>query len=155
MTRIIGTCAATGLTILLMLTAQAVAAEPQLDANDNEAVQLKALQEERVAVLTALVSVVVMQYQGGQCDFNAVSSAHNELVAAQLDSTDDPEKRIALLTQQIEVAGGALNLAEERFSSGMTTKADVHRAKSLLLGIRIKLLRERSKLKSRMPGPLE
>ena len=115
----------------------AAAIAPTIDA-----APLKALQAERVKVLKQLVEISVAQYRVGTVDFNQLSSAQNEWCDAQLDSMDEPEKRVALLTKQIDMANDILKIVQARFEAGTVTELDICRAKSLHMGLKIKLLRE-------------
>ena len=81
--------------------APAAAVETQPQASDDVTTQLKAAQDERIKVLTQLVEGLMSQYKAGTADFVQVSSAQDELCDAQLDSTDEPEKRVAVLTTQL------------------------------------------------------
>ncbi|MGO9109803.1 MAG: hypothetical protein ACLP9L_11275 [Thermoguttaceae bacterium] len=151
MTRRTTATAMAGLLILLAIMVPAAAAEPQPKASDNDAAQLKALQDERVKVLTQLVEVLVSQYKLGIVDLAQVASTEDELCNALLDSTDEPEKRVALLTKQLEKANDVLRITQGRRQAGAAGVADVYRAKSLYLDIKIKLLRERSRKKPPTP----
>jgi outer membrane protein TolC len=74
-------------------------------------------------------------------------ASKNELLNAKLDSAESPDERIALLEEQLKVAKETLEMAESKFSSGRVVQSDVYRAKALYLEIKIKLVRERGKLK--------
>jgi hypothetical protein len=143
-----------GFAILLAVVGRFAAGEPQQKPND-EATELKALQNERIEVLTQLVVSAHGMYAAGIGRFGEVLAAHNLLIAAQLDSTDDPEKRVALLTQQLKVVSALVEENQERVAAGMAMPMDVYQAKSLYLDVKIKLLRERSSHKPSTPGPLE
>ena len=124
------------------------AAEPRSKSSADDAVQLQAAQEERIKVLAQLVEELTAQYRQGAVDFAQVFSAENKLFDAQLDSADEPPKRVALLTTQLDKANDFLKIAEARRDSGMKfLETDVLRAKSHYFGIKIKLLRERSRMK--------
>jgi len=122
------------------------ATEPQAKASDNDAAQLKALQDERIRTLTQTVAALTAQYKVGMlADVSQVFSAENELCNAQLEVTDEPEKRIALLTEQLRTANELLKVAQARVDAGTVTEVDIFRAKSVHLGLKIKLLRERGR----------
>jgi hypothetical protein len=122
----------------------AAAAEPQAKSSGNDAAQLKAAQEERINLLTQVVEILTAQYQAGTVDLAQVSSAENELCNALLDSTDEPEKRVALLTKQLDKANKLVQITEGQRKVGIVGEADLFRAKSQCLGVKIKLLRERN-----------
>ena len=144
MIRRIAVTVMSGLLILLTLVVRSTTAEPQSKPKDDDAAQLKSLQDERVDVLTQLVKVTMAYCEQGTCRIEEGISAQNQLMAAQLDSTDEPEKRVALLTQQVELASTLLKMAEQRHEAGLITIADVYRARSCLLDVKIRLLRERT-----------
>ena len=129
------------------------AAEPKPKASDNDAAQLKALQDEQVSDLTRLVDALAVRNKGGSFDVAGLCSAENDLCNALFDSTDDPDKRIAVLAKQLETANDLLKLTQVRFNEGLVTYVDLGRAKSLYLGLKIKLLRERGRKRPPMPAP--
>lgn len=142
-----------GLLSFLKITVPAAAAEPQPKASDDDAAQLKAAQDERVKVLTQLVEELTAQYRVGTADVAQVSSAERDLSNALVDSTDEPAKRVALLTKQLDKANDLLKITQSRFESGTVTHADVSRVKALCLDIKIKLLRERNGKRPLTPIP--
>lgn len=129
------------------------AAEPKPKASDNDAAQLKAAQDERVKALTQLVEAMEAMYKKGLIDFIELSSVQEELCDAQLDSTDEPEKRVTLLTKKLDRVNGVLKVLEARNASGTIAHNDFLRAKSQYLGIKIEVLRERSKNGPPPPTP--
>jgi len=156
MTRRTTTTAITGLLIVLAIAVPAAAAEPQPNkASDDIPAQIKAAQDERIAVLTRLVEVLTGQYKTGTVDAAQVFSAENELCNAMLDSSDEPEKRVALLTKHLDKANDFLKSTQARVDSGTASVADAFRAKSLYLDIKIKLLRERSRKRPPATIPTE
>jgi outer membrane protein TolC len=66
-----------------------------------------------------------------------------DLVNAQLDAADKPEERIAVLERGVKEESEFLKMVEARFNAGTVTEADVRQARSCLLDVRIRLLRER------------
>ena len=132
------------------------AAEPKPKPSDDIAAQLKAAQEERVKVLTDLVKVETELQKTGTVDLvDQLFSAESELCNALLDSTDEPEKRIALLTKQLDKANDVVKILQARYESRTVLPQDVLRAKSQYLGITIKLLRERSRMKPPTPNSID
>ena len=133
---------------------QAPAAELLPKASDNDAALAKAAKDERVKVLTQIVEVMMSQYKVGTIDFLQLSSAQDELCEAQLDSTDEPEKRVALLTKQLERANNVVKLLQAKLDAGPSNVSgvDVLRAKSLYLKVKIRLLCERSRKGPPMPA---
>jgi hypothetical protein len=120
------------------------AAESKPQTSDNYAAQLKAAQDERVTVLTQLVEALTAQSRTGAAEVAQVFAAENELCKALLDSTDEPEKRIALLTKQLDKMNRLVQMTQALVKAGIVSQADLLRAKSLYLDVKIKLLRERN-----------
>ena len=106
--------------------------------------QLKTAQDERVKVLTQLVEALASQGKLGIVNADQVFSAETDLCNALLDSTDEPEKRVALLTKQLDKANAFLESIQGQVKAGIVGQADGLRAKSLYLNANIKLLREGS-----------
>jgi outer membrane protein TolC len=110
-----------------------------------DASQIRELQKEQIETLEELVKIALTHYNEGRTTFESVASAENELVGALLNSTDKREERIELLTRQLEVSESILKIADARFKNGGTTIMDVHRAKSLFFGVKIRLLQEKQR----------
>ena len=153
MTRRTPTTAMAGLLIFLAIVAAAAAAEPPPKTSDDDAAQLKAAQDERVKVLSQLVDVLTANYKLGLVGFAQVSSAENDLCNALLDSTDEPEKRVALLTKQLDKVNDLLKTTRYRRETAQVDVVDVYRAEAVYLDVKIKLLRERSKVRPPTPNP--
>jgi hypothetical protein len=149
MRRCITTLATSGL--LISLATHLPAAEPNAKPGDDVAVQLKAAQDEQIKLLTKLVKVLTMQYRIGAADFAQLCAAQRDLSNALLDSTDDPEKRNELLTKELQSADDLVKLVEARRNAGMVSEADVLRAKSEYVEVKVRLLRERSRKKPASP----
>jgi len=110
------------------------------------AAPLKAAQRERVRVLSELVRAVNEEFKVGASKLAQVAAAENELSNAVLTSTDDPERRIALLTKQLDRASNLVKEIQALHDAGAEggTQCDLLGAKSLYLGIKVKLLQENS-----------
>jgi outer membrane protein TolC len=134
------------ITGVLILSSITLAAEQKGKAPDDLKAQIKALQKERIETLARLVEVCSAQYRVGANTFLSVLGAQDELVSAQLDATDKPEERVALLTNQVKIATDVLEVVQSHEKTARATQADVCRAQSHLLDIKIKLLRERGRL---------
>ncbi len=153
MTRRTPRTATAGLLIFLAIVASAASAEPQPKASDDDAAQLKAAQDERVKVLARLVDVLTGHYKLGLVAFAQVSSAENDLCNALLDSTDEPEKRVALLTKQLDKVNDLLKTTRYRRETAQVDVVDVYRAQAVYLDVKIKLLRERNRMRAPTPNP--
>jgi hypothetical protein len=134
---------------LLIFSAVCVfgSAAEQPTTTGDEAAQIVALQKERVEALQKLVDICVAQCEAGTLPLESVAAAQNELIDAQLDSTDKTEERVTLLTEQLQVAENVLKYIEAKRQSGFkVAETDRLRAMSHCLNVKIKLLRERNKL---------
>jgi hypothetical protein len=139
-------------------TSAAKPADEASPASDQSATKegAKAEKDERLKMLDALVEMLISQHDSsnGNVDLAQVCSTENELCNALLDSTNDPEKRVALLTKQLDKATSLLKSTQARFDQGVAggTQIELLQAKSLYLGIKSKLSRERSKEKPPTPS---
>ncbi len=113
-----------------------------LRVQKSPAVQIRALQKERIEALTKVVQIRESQYWVGTIDREAVVSAEAALVDAQVDATGNRDERVALLTQALKRESALLEIAGSRFGAGSVTEGDVNRARSLLLTTKIRLLRD-------------
>jgi hypothetical protein len=113
------------------------------------AAKLKALQKERIDILSRNVKILEVQYKVGAVDFKQFAAAEMELLDAQLDCSETPTERIAYLEKGNELAKAAVEFTEGRFKNGYNqTELDVNRSKAVYLDLQIKLLKERQKLAS-------
>jgi outer membrane protein TolC len=87
------------------------------------------------------VAVDEAQYRTGAISCETLIGAETDLVDAELDATDKPEERVALLTEGLKRETGLLKIAQAHVEAGIASQTDVHRARSLLLAARIGLLR--------------
>ncbi len=124
-----------------LIVARTAAAEEDL------AVQIKALQNERVETLTKLVAYCRTEFAVGMRRCEAVIAAETDLVNAQMDAANKPEERIAMLTERVKSQTEFLKIVEGKRQMEAVGLANVYRARSLLLNTEIMLLRERSSQK--------
>ncbi len=100
-----------------------------LRVQKNPAVQIRALQKERIEALTKVVQIRESQYWVGTIDREAVVSAEAALVDAQVDATGNRDERVALLTQALKRENlPLLEIAGSRFGAGSVTEGDVNGA---------------------------
>ena len=134
-----------GFTAFLAILVPIIAAAPQ----PNDAAQLKAAQEERIKIFEVLLKSVTSRYKAGILSYAELYPAQRELCNAKLDATDDPDKRIAVLTQLLEAAGDQLKHQQNNVSRGIgNNEENTFRANAEYLRIKIQLLRERAKSKA-------
>jgi outer membrane protein TolC len=129
------------LVVLSAMAIHASAADRKAESSEDAAQRVK-LQKERVEVLTRLVAVDGAQYRTGVIPCEDLIGAETDLLNAQCDAAGKPEERVALLTEGLKRETDLLKLAEAHVEAGIASQADVHRARSLLLATRIRLLRE-------------
>ena len=137
-----------GLLSILLLATASLAAESSRDPVQDDAAEIRALQQERIAALTGVVQILLEHYRHGNVDFRTLALAQTDLLAAQFDATDDAKERIALLERQLKVASEALESAVRKVEAGRANEVESLQAKAQVLDIKIKLLRERGKLKA-------
>lgn len=115
-----------------------------------ETADLKQLQRERIETLGRLVGILLEQFDlgTGTLDFPQFVRAQSELIDAILAAVEKPDERIALVEEQLVTAKRMLQWTEKRASGGRSSGADALRAKALCLDIKIKLVRERVRLKA-------
>jgi len=147
MTRHITTFVA-GFTILLATFVPVIAAQPQPKASNDDAAQLKTALEERIKVSTDVRDFVEAQFRVGAVDLSLLIAVEKDLWHAELDSCDEPAKKISLLEKHLKKADDLQQMVEARCKAGTVTQADCWRAKVDYLNVTIQLLRERLKGKA-------
>jgi outer membrane protein TolC len=110
-----------------------------------ETEDIKALQKQKIEALTEMIRICMLQYEMGVGEFASYANAQHALVSAQLESTDNPQERITLLTAQLKLAEKVLQCSERKFEAGIGMGLiDVLRANILCLDIRIQLVKEKN-----------
>jgi hypothetical protein len=135
-----------GLATVHVLLAHANAAEAR--ASPDYAAEIKQLQQERIAALTRVVDMRLEQYRSGIQDHRTLGLAQAELLKAKLDVAEKPEERIAVLEEHVRLATTILTETNNRWKAGVLHESEVLDAKANLLDVKIRLLRERSKVKA-------
>ena len=132
----------------LVLFALAVAMLWHLNANSQETprvetadAQVRALQQERVMVLSRAVSLAQSKYRSGALELRSVCATQSDLLDAQFDMAMTREERIVILRSQLKIAKAVMAVSEKRFQNGKTSELEVCLAKSAALGIEIQLLK--------------
>ena len=139
----------TALSCVLVLSSLLAAAAQQPKTTRDSAAEIKSLQEKRIEVLQKLVKVCDSQQRVGALPFESVAAAQYELIDAQLDATNKPKERVVLLEQELKVAEHVQRYLEGKYKAGFKSfEADLLRAESQCLSVKIELLRERSRLKA-------
>ena len=105
------------------------------------------LREELVAVLSQAVDLATAQYNEGAVDVTTAMDSHHQLLRAQLQSSEAPAERQAMLEELLAEARTLAQNAEARYQGGRVALSDVLQARSFALLVEIELL------KSRLPEP--
>jgi hypothetical protein len=125
-----------GLLAVPFLVPQTKAAELPSEPVRDVVAEIKALQKERIAALTGVVEILLVQYQHGGAEFRALALAQTDLLAAEFDATDDANERIVLLERELKVATDALDTAERKVQAGRANAVESLQAKALVLDIK-------------------
>lgn len=80
-------------------------------------------------------------YQTGRAPLDSFAEAGQRLMRAGLELSDTPTDKIALLTQYVELAKTAEQVAIARFQAARDTEAAIHRARYQRLDAEIQLPR--------------
>ena len=112
------------------------------------AAELTKLRMNRVATLQELLDLSFVGYRHGEFAVDQVLEAQLDLTEAQLEMAETPDQRIALLEKQLKIAKRTLDAAENLGAAKEVSRCDALRAKAAMLGVEIKLLRERAKAKA-------
>ncbi len=111
--------------------------------NDRAAGQIKAMQKERIEVLSKAVEVCTAQFKVGTIPYEFLVGAEADLVNAQLDAMDKREGRIAVLEVGAKRGAELFTTAVGRLKAATITDAAVYRIESLYWDTKVRLLRER------------
>ena len=133
-------CTYSAVVALLLLSTIAV---PVGAAEQDLSMQIKALQRERVETLAKLVAYCKEEFAVGAMRCQEVIDAETDLIRAELDATDKPDERIALLTAHVYSQTQFLKTIEYRRQTETLGLANVYRARSMLMSTKIMLLQER------------
>jgi len=138
-----------GFFAFLAILVPVIAAQPQPKAGNDPAAEIKAAQEERIKLLKDVAEIVKLQYDNATItNYADVYAAERELCNATVDVTDDPEKRIALLTRLLEAADAWVKVQQGHKAGGTVTDIEAFTAKAECLRVTIQLLQERAKIKN-------
>jgi hypothetical protein len=111
------------LTASLLVTLAVMAQQEEQPPTDFEA-EVRSLQIKRFETLEALVQNQTIKYREGHGDLQHVLAAHHDRTEAQLELVETPEKRIALLEAQLEVAKETLQMAQALFEAAERDRCD-------------------------------
>ena len=138
-----------GLWAFLLPPAAAAAPQAPSEPVQNSLAELKALQKERIETLAKIAKLLKLQYNAGQVDFRRLVAAEMKLIDAKVESADTLSEGIALLEELLAMAKKVLDLTEARYQRGFrVSEIDLLESKTLYLDVKIRLLRERAKVKA-------
>jgi hypothetical protein len=118
-------------------------------AKDDVAAQIKAVQQERVEVLTELVKIDTELQKANWIGLATLTQAQADLANARVDAADTSEAKVLVLTEAAKEQAVVVQITEARVKAGFNTSADANRERLQLLDYKIRLLRERVLQKSR------
>ncbi len=98
----------------------------------------------RIKVLQVAAEVVDEQFEHGTADINDLCNVHRGLTDARLASAKTTEARMAVLTEQLQVAKRMLKIAQSRTEVGATDSLGVSRIECLCLELDIQLAGKRN-----------
>jgi hypothetical protein len=133
--------------LIILPAIHVYAADQKEDSSNDVTAEIKRLQKDRLIDLASIVKDLTEQYRVGAIDFEPLGHAQTELVNAQLDATDKPEERIALLKEQVKSQMAVLKIAAARAKAGTVRSVDVPRARAVLSATEIRLSQEELKQK--------
>jgi hypothetical protein len=99
---------------------------------------------ERVAVLREIAKLRRAAHNRGEAKLDACLVADVDVLEAELELAQDPEKRIALLQQLLSVARKRERIMQELARTNEVTDIDALRAKASRLKAEARLLREQT-----------
>lgn len=123
-------------------------AEEAKKTGDLEA-EIRSLQREQIVTLQKLVEDVTHMYASGVLGFNQVITPQVELLDAKVDGAEIMAERIDLTSKQLAIAEKHAKLTDERFRFGDATALDSLQAKSIVIRIRLSLLKLQLEQKKR------
>jgi outer membrane protein TolC len=123
--------------------------KPPARGESDQAAEIKKLLKERRDALQEVVKLLMAQYRAGAAGFVGLAQAERDLLKATLDLSDDPKERRAALEEFQKIAVEIVRLTEALVRVGGTTRVDVLQARTVVLEVRIELLREELKTKPR------
>ena len=146
-----------------LLVALPITAQQESEPTADITARTRELQTQRVETLKTLLRLRRSHYKGAECSLHEVLAAQHDLLNAELEMAETSDKLIALLELQIKwakemvetaefVSASARKLRDWRGRDGQFRSAEIAeqeidhlQAKTALLEIEIRLLRERAK----------
>ena len=111
--------------------------------------EIKALLKDRHNLLEKVVDVHTKEFQSGKVPFSVLAQAERDALRVTLDLDEGPEKRTATLEKLLKNAEGVVNVAEAAVKWARGSEVDLLQAKAMVLELRLELLRNEQKAKSR------
>jgi hypothetical protein len=114
--------------------------------------ELKMEWEQNSAVCAKLLET---QYEAGTIDFDRFCAKKSFFLKTKLEMTEKPDDRIGAFQDHLKIAEKVFEFVEKRHENGISTEADLRKAKAELLKIKIQLARESSEKKDSNSEELE
>jgi hypothetical protein len=114
-----------------------------------ELAEIKTLLKDRRDILDKVVDFRTKEYKAGNVPFSVVAQAERDALRATLDLDEGPEKRTATLEKLQKNAESTVKIAEAYVKAGQGSEVDLLQAKAFELEVRLELLRNEQKAKSR------
>ena len=132
------------LTVAMVCTGTAVFSVAQ-NSSSNPEHEIRDLLTQRCDVLRERADTIEAAFKGGTADADAVITARNDLLHAELKLATDPVERVALCESNVANMNRIEELARVRFNNGTAYKQDVLAATAARLSAEIELLHERKR----------
>jgi outer membrane protein TolC len=110
--------------------------------------EIKSLQKERIEKLVQVVEILTQQFISGRGSMESLRDAERELLKAELELSENPKERIAVIQKVSKDATNLARIAKMGFDAGKFAKTELLQAEAFELEIRIHLLKEQQKLKA-------
>jgi hypothetical protein len=127
--------------IIVTIVAGLISGQPATEKDITA--EIKALQHEKVETLAKLVAFRRAEFAEGLPRCEAFLAAEAELIDAQIDAAENAEQRISLLADHVKNQAEFLKIVEGMRQHNSIGLAEVYRARTLLMNMKIQLLRER------------
>jgi hypothetical protein len=99
--------------------------------------------------------LIETQYEAGTIDFDRFCKIKAFLLKTNLEMTEKPDERIAVLEEHLKIAENLFEFVERRHKCGVLTESDLRKSKTALLSIKILLAKEASEKNTSVTQELE
>ena len=131
-----------GMVVILMTGAAFSAEQAQTKQGAGQA---ETKLRERLAVLEEIVKLEMAVFKQGEGSFLAVLLARRDVVLAKIEMTNDPNERIEVRTQHVQIAREIEELCQKGFEEKSISRLELLRAKAARLKAEADLADEQSR----------